>query len=132
MRRREFLRAGGLATAVGLAGCSSGGDDATVRMPGDFRFVPGRLTVDAGTTVTWVNEGDVGHSVTADADSIPAGAEYFASGGVDSEAAARNRAGGDLIGPDEQYTHTFEVTGTYEYVCVPHESSGMVGTVDVR
>jgi plastocyanin len=30
------------------------------------------------------------------------------------------------------YTHTFEVAGTYDYVCVPHRTSGMVGTVVVE
>jgi hypothetical protein len=29
------------------------------------------------------------------------------------------------------YEHTFETLGTYEYYCQPHQSAGMVGTVEV-
>ena len=66
---------------------------------------------------------------------IPEGAEFFASGGFETEAAAReawqDRLGGG-IEAGERYTHTFEVAGEYEYLCIPHETGGMVGTVVVE
>jgi plastocyanin len=34
-------------------------------------------------------------------------------------------------GSDVTFEHTFEETGTYRYLCVPHESLGMVGAVHV-
>ena len=101
-------------------------------MTDDFAFDPVRVTVDAGTTVEWVNDSDVPHTVTAYEDRIPPGASYFASGGYGSERAARTDLRDGLLGPGETYAHMFETRGTHEYVCLPHEGSGMRGTVVVR
>ncbi|WP_416838649.1 plastocyanin/azurin family copper-binding protein [Haloferax sp. DFSO52] len=136
MNRRQLLRLGGATFVATLsAGCSSGGDSGgakRVSMTDGFDYDPKRLTISAGTTVRWVNDSNVGHTVTAYEDEIPADADYFASGGFDSERAARNDVTGGLFGPGETYEHTFEVPGTYEYYCIPHESSEMVGTVVVE
>ena len=131
-----MLKLGGstlIATAI--AGCSSNSNpDGTTRvsMNEDFAFDPKTVTVSAGTTVRWVNDSEVGHTVTAYGDRIPTEAAYFASGGFESERAARNDVSGGLLATDETYDHTFDITGTYEYVCIPHESSGMTGTVTVE
>lgn len=101
-------------------------------MNDSFAFDPKRLTINSGTTVRWVNASDVGHTVTAYEDRIPADAAYFASGSFESEKAARNNVSGGLLASEETYEYTFEVTGTYGYVCIPHESSGMTGTVVVE
>ncbi|MFC7204575.1 plastocyanin/azurin family copper-binding protein [Haloferax namakaokahaiae] len=135
MNRRHVLRLSGAAlVATATAGCLGGGgsDTKRVTMGDDFAFSPKRLTVSAGTTVEWTNDSDVPHTVTAYEDEVPDAASYFASGGFDSEKAARNDVQGGLFGPGESYEHTFETRGTYEYFCVPHESSGMVGTVVVE
>ena len=136
MNRREVLRLGGAAlVTMASAGCLFGGgsDGATrVSMTDDFGYDPTRLTVSAGTTVEWANDSDVGHTVTAYDDRIPADVPYFASGGFDSEQAARNDVSGGLLAAGESYEHTFGVAGTYGYFCVPHESSGMTGTVVVK
>ena len=97
-----------------------------------FAFDPERLRVDPGTTVRWVNDSEVGHTVTAYEEGIPERAGYFASGGFDSERAARNDVREGLLAAGETYEHTFDVGGTYEYFCVPHEGSGMTGTVVVE
>ncbi|MEZ3172407.1 MULTISPECIES: cupredoxin domain-containing protein [Haloferacaceae] len=101
-------------------------------MPDDHTFEPKTATIETGGTVTWTNESDIQHTVTAYEDEIPAEAVYFASGGFESERAARNRVTEGLIAPGENYEHTFDQPGTYGYCCIPHESSGMVGTVLVR
>ena len=142
--RRDVLYRLGTAGAVGigaaLAGCSgddgggSGGGN-TVEMTDSLAFEPGNLTVSTGTTVTWENGGTVAHTVTAYDDSSPSGAAYFASGEYDSEQAARDgfRGGdGGLIESDGSYEHTFETAGEYEYFCIPHEGSGMTGTITVE
>lgn len=142
--RRRVLATTATALAVGLAGCSGsddgnggGGDGYTVAMTDGLAFDPETLTVSEGETVTWENTGTVGHSVTAYTDSIPDGAEYFASGGFDAEAPARDayaagdEASGDVPG-GETWEHTFETAGTHEYFCIPHETSEMVGTVEVQ
>lgn len=143
--RRRFLRNGTLLGVVGtglLAGCSSGGDgdgdggggggENTVDMTDDLAFDPETITVSVGDTVTWDNVGTVAHTVTAYDDGIPDGADYFASGGFGSEQAARDGYPGEgTVESGETYSHTFETAGTYEYFCIPHESSGMKGTVEV-
>lgn len=104
----------------------------TVEMTNDLAYKPDTVSVDAGQTVTWTNVSSLAHSVTAYEDGIPADAEYFASGAFDAEAAARddfpNRG---AIRAGESYELTFATAGTFEYFCIPHEGTGMTGTVDV-
>jgi len=135
MDRRAFLRAAVPTAAVGLAGCigSSEPADYDVGM-GATVFRPKKFEVSPGTTVTWLNTSKQGHSVTAYESGLPEGADYFASGGYDSEDAAHENWGnssGGTIFEGETYEHTFEVPGEYPYFCIPHERSGMVGTVVV-
>ena len=133
--RRTVLRvsAATLAT-LSTAGCLNGQSSSiqTITMPDDLTFEPKTATIESGETVTWTNESDIQHTVTAYEDEIPDEAAYFASGGFESERAARNRVTEGLIAPGENYEHTFDHPGTYGYFCIPHESSGMVGTVRVK
>jgi plastocyanin len=137
MQRRRFL-AGAGATVAALSGCAAAGstagdDNYDVGMTA-VAFRPPELTVTAGETVVWKNTSSRAHSVTAYETGIPEEAEYFASGGYESEEAARE-AWTDLEGAitsGESYEHTFEVPGTYQYFCIPHERGGMVGTVTVE
>ncbi|WP_338728956.1 plastocyanin/azurin family copper-binding protein [Haladaptatus sp. DJG-WS-42] len=134
MNRRDFLTLSGAALATTLAGCTGSGSETggdTVGMK-DFKFNPKTLTVDMGTTVTFDNDSEVGHTVTAYEQRIPGDAAYFASGEFASEKAARNDVNGGLIEPGETYTHTFEVPGRYEYFCIPHEGTGMKGTISAE
>lgn len=126
---------GSVLVATAIAGCSSNnqaGGTTRVSMNDDFAFDPATLTISSGTIVRWVNDSDVGHTVTAYEDRIPTEAAYFATGGFESETAARNDVSGGLLATGDTYEHTFDITGTYEYVCIPHESSGMTGTVIVE
>lgn len=134
MRRREVLRGVTLAVAGGVAGCLGGSSSEarTVEMTDDLAFRPASVTVGTGGTVTWENVGAVHHTVTAYEDRLPAGASYFASGGFGSERDARAHVADGLIGEGESYGHTFDRPGRYEYFCIPHESSGMAGTVTVE
>jgi plastocyanin len=88
-------------------------------------YEPAKVTIKAGETVEWLNNGDVVHSVTAvpaDASrandvALPRGAATFDSG---------------FMPPGSTFDYTFTVPGTYRYFCVPHETLGMVGTVVVK
>jgi plastocyanin len=97
-------------------------------------YEPERLTVQQGDTVAWRHAAGEPHSVTAYEDGIPADAAYWASGGFESEAAAREgwENGQGAVQSGEAYVHTFETAGEHEYVCIPHEAAGMVGTVVVE
>lgn len=146
--RRDLLRGLGttalVGTALPLAGCSapsdgdgsSGGADgspsATVEMTDELTYEPETVEIEAGGTVTWENVGTIGHTVTAYDDELPDGATYFASGGFESETAARDGyPNGGNVPEGESYEHTFETPGEYGYFCIPHELNGMVGTVRV-
>lgn len=130
--RRSVLREAGAVGSAGVASrAASVQETITVDMTDDLVFDPEDITVAPGTTVVWDNVGSIGHSVTAYEDDVPEAAEFFASGGFDSESAARSAyPDGDVAG-GESFEHTFEVTGTHEYFCIPHESVGMLGTVEV-
>ena len=64
----------------------------------NFNFMPGDLTVAAGTTVTWVNHDDVPHTVRT------------ADGAIKSKA----------LDTDDKFSMTFDKPGTYEYFCSIH------------
>jgi len=82
---------------------------------GDLVFDPAELDVGVGTTVRWRWDSG-GHTVTVE--SKPDGTDWTATG-------QQTHSSGYT------HTHTFQVAGTYEYVCLPHESAGMVGSVVV-
>ena len=138
LSRRRLLAAAGTAAAAGVAGCAGGGGSAQ----GDYdvgmtavAFDPVEITVSVGDTVVWANTSSRGHTVTAYDSGIPDDADFFASGGYDSTATAREAFGaelGGLIDSGDTWSHTFEVAGEYEYLCIPHEASGMIGTVVVE
>ncbi|QIO22828.1 plastocyanin/azurin family copper-binding protein [Haloarcula sp. JP-L23] len=110
----------------------SGGGTVTIAMTDDLVFDPDETTVEPGTTVVWENVGDVGHTVTAYGDDIPDEADFFASGGVSNEEAARSAYPdqGNVPG-GATFEHTFDVPGEYGYFCIPHEGAGMVATLTV-
>lgn len=140
MKRRAFLRTAtattGLAAAVSTAGCLTGAQDYDVGMQSNA-FVPDTIEIPVGQAVVWENTGSRNHTVTAYEDSLPEGADYFASGGYTSEQEARDSwskqvEGGGTVRPSDRYSYTFEVPGKYPYFCIPHEPAGMVGTVVVK
>ena len=74
----------------------------------NFTFAPQRLTVKAGTTVTWTNEDDIPHTVVA------------------NQKAFKSK----VLDTDDKYTFTFTTAGTYDYFCSLHPH--MTGTVVVE
>src|SRR5215203_2647500 len=73
----------------------------------DFFFSPADVTVEPGTTVTWVNEGTVPHTVTSDDGQFDSG----------------------VLMPGDSYTVMFKGRGTITYYCAIHPS--MRGSVTV-
>lgn len=131
--RREALAILGIGLVGKLAGCSrpSFPDGDVVAGP-DARnvFEPAELTVSVGETVTW-GFGSAGHNVCCrpgdhDAVELPDTAEAFSSYGPEDS------PNGTVVPRGQTYGHTFEVAGSYQYVCIPHVEVGMQGTVHVR
>lgn len=134
--RRRFLAAVGTTATTGLAGCLGlfTSDAYDIGMTA-VAFRPATVTVPVGSTVVWKNTSSRSHTVTAYEGSLPDGAAFFATGGYDGETAAReawNSEGEGIITTNETFEHTFETPGDYRYVCLPHETSAMVGTIKVR
>lgn len=111
-------------------GCSKSGNE--VSMTDDQAFEPETLTIAAGDTVTFVNDSKASHSVTTYEDEIPEGAEYFSSGGFSSEEEARGSLSEALVKSEATFEVTLDEPGTYKYFCIPHESQGMTGTIEVE
>src|SRR5262249_28452989 len=83
----------------------------TVTMVGS-QFSPRTITVNAGDTVTFVNQDSMAHTATADNGSFDSG----------------------TIQPGQQFGATFNQSGTYQYYCKFHGApggSGMSGTIIV-
>lgn len=118
-------------TALGGSGCANETHDVGMT---DSAFDPPELTVSVGDTVTWLNTSGRAHTVTAYDNAIPEAADFFASGDFDSTEAARDAwgNGGGSIFSCESYEHTFEVPGTFNYFCIPHERVGMTGRIIVE
>ena len=133
--RRAFLAAAGTASAAALAGCvdavlPGAGSDAAGSSPDDrvdrtgesnvavavgadggYAYAPAHIRIDAGTTVTWEWTGvGGGHNV------------YAVDGSFESEL---------VIEEGHTFEREFESPGTYEYVCTPHQTRGMRGSVEV-
>jgi amicyanin len=73
-----------------------------------FTFYPQRITVKAGTTVTWSNEDDVPHTVASSG-------KAFKSKALDTR---------------DKFSFTFTTPGTYDYFCSLHPH--MTGAVVVE
>jgi plastocyanin len=87
------------ARPTGAAGGAATARHDTVRTRmRQIQFAPARIDVQAGTTVVWLNDDPLQHSVVAD------------GGGFDS----------GLIDPGKRWAHTFTKPGTYTFHCTPH------------
>lgn len=74
----------------------------------DMAFSPDNITIAKGSTVTWTNNDNTIHTVTANDGS-------FAS---------------DSLANGKTYSHTFNTPGVYKYRCVIHPN--MIGTITVQ
>jgi plastocyanin len=74
----------------------------------NFTFAPQSVTIKAGTTITWINEDDIPHTVAATA-------KAFKSKVLDT---------------DDKFSFTFTTAGTFEYFCSLHPH--MTGTIVVE
>ncbi len=74
----------------------------------DFAFNPATITVQKGTTVTWIQKDSTRHTATSDEG-------IFDSG---------------LLSLDQSWSYTFNEAGTFKYHCTPHPN--MKGTIVVE
>jgi len=100
------MRTVALLTAVVSFPAASAQTTATEVNIDNFAFAPQRLTVKAGTTVTWTNEDDIPHTVTS------------------SKKVFRSKA----LDTNDKFSFTFTTPGEYEYFCSlhPHMTGAIV------
>ena len=98
-----------LAGGVLIAGAQTGAAKAAEVGIDNITFNPQKLTVKAGTTVTWTNRDDIPHGIAA------TGNSFARSGALDTE---------------DHYSFTFTTPGTYQYFCYIHPH--MTGTIVVE
>jgi plastocyanin len=91
-----------------VAGAALAAQDKTMTVSiENFAFDPPNMTVAPGTTVTWVNNDQTAHTVTAN------------NGAFDS----------GTLQPGQSYSFTFEKAGTYAYHCNIHPDMSATVTV---
>ena len=93
--------------AGALASQGAPATDAEVQID-QYAFLPPRIAVKPGTTVTWTNEDDAPHTVASSA-------KLFKSKALDT---------------DQKFSYTFAKAGTYSYYCSIHPK--MVGKIVVQ
>jgi plastocyanin len=103
-------------------------DAVTVQMTDQLRFEPEDVAIAVGQTVTWVNASAIPHTATGDPVKNPIAQAHPEYAQLPAEAEPWDSG---LLQPEESFTYTFSVPGTYAYFCIPHVLSGMVGTVTV-
>jgi len=116
---KSFIGAAALSAILSLAALSSpvvaAQASSTAPVPAgptikidNFVFGPGALTVSVGTTVTWINQDDIPHTVVADDKSFKS----------------------KVMDTDERFSFTFTKPGEFGYFCSLHPH--MVGKVIVK
>ena len=99
------LAAAVLSAAFAFPAASAQAADTQVKID-NFTFAPQRITVKAGTTVTWINGDDIPHTVASSS-------KLFKSKTLDTE---------------DKFSFTFTTPGSYEYFCSlhPHMTGAIV------
>ena len=97
----------GLLAGVAVMAAPAGAEDTQAKIE-NFTFVPQRLTVKAGTTVTWTNADTIPHAVASST-------KAFKSNVLDT---------------NDKFSFKFTNVGVYEYFCSLHPH--MTGTIVVE
>ena len=106
-RSTALLAAAVLALALGLGAGPAAAEEVTISID-NFTFGPAEVTVTPGTTVTWVNNDDIPHTV------------------VDKKQAFRSK----VLDTEGKFSFTFMSAGEFTYFCSLHPH--MIGKVVVN
>jgi plastocyanin len=107
MRVATALAVAVFAAATALPAASAHVAETEVKID-NFAFAPHRVVVKAGTTVIWINDDDIPHTVASST-------KLFKSNALDTK---------------DKFSFTFTTAGAYEYFCSLHPH--MTGTIVVE
>ena len=110
-RKSVTVTAGGTANATFALVQDDPGNVVEIFLNGTS-FSNADVTIAPGTTVRWINQDGMTHTVTPDGHS-----------------AWTNRT---LATQNATFEHTFGATGTFNYYCQPHQAQGMTGVIRVQ
>jgi plastocyanin len=109
----------GASTTTPAASATAGSQTAAVVIR-NFAYVPQKITVNVGATVTWTNTDSVQHTVTS-------------ADGLGTNASVTPLFDSGLLGTGQTFSHTFTKPGTYFYECTIHHTlPAMHGEVIVK
>ncbi len=121
-RRGPWLLSLLIVASVVVTSGTAGAANTTVIERGT-QYVPPRITVAVGDTVSWIFEssppGSVGHTVT------------FSDRDLNPNCPPQLLFNDCQRGPGDRVSRTFKEPGTYSYYCKIHRDNGMVGLVVV-
>jgi plastocyanin len=100
---------------------SPGAATHTVKMTGDYEFVPSSLTIKKGDSVKWV--------VVKGPHEVASGTVFEGEDGMEGKPNGLWKSGKMAAG---DFTYTFNSTGTFPYYCDSHLDQGMIGTITVE
>lgn len=114
VRKSVTVAAGGTgAVAFGLVSDEDPGEEVVeIHLTAGNQFDPSSVTISVGTTVRWINDTSTFHTITPSDHSEWSRQEMNSAG--------------------QEFEHTFQSTGTFDYFCEPHESFGMTGSITVQ
>ena len=94
-----------LTAAIAFPAASARAAEMEVKID-NFAFAPQRVVVKAGTTVTWINDDDIPHTIASST-------KLFKSNALDTK---------------DKFSFTFTTPGAYEYFCSlhPHMTGAIV------
>jgi plastocyanin len=95
-----------VSSAVGGKTAGQADRNITIKL---FQYQPGRIQVKPGTTVTWINDDEIFHTVTME---------------------KKSGFNAPLDGKGKSFRFTFTQPGVYSYYCDRHEN--MRGEIEVR
>lgn len=110
-RKSANVTAGSTANVAFALSSEAAGEVQQITLSGTS-FSPNDVTISPGTTVRWVNQDGVEHTVTPD-------------GHTEWSSVTLNTSG-------QTFEHTFNNVGTFDYFCQPHLSQGMTGVIRVQ
>ena len=111
-RKTVMVSEGGEAGVSFALEADGGASTVDVHLTTSLTFSPAEVTIEPGTTVRWINDANIFHTITPD-------------GHTEWSRATMNST-------DQTFSVTFNNEGVFPYYCEPHQSQGMTGTVTVE